>query len=537
MYKQVCFSKEVRDSMLRGVNILSDSVKVTMGPKGRNAVLDKGMGSPLITNDGVSIAKEIELKNKFEDMGAKLVYEVANKTNDIAGDGTTTATVLAQNMIESGFKNIEKGSNPVLMKEGIELACEAVVNYIERNSKKINDLDDILNVASISAGSNKLGQYITEAIKRVGKNGVITIEESDEFDTYVEITEGLSYDKGYISPNMLSNGMTDVKLDNPLILITDKKINSIQEILPVLEMIIEENRGLLIIADDYEQEVISALILNKRNNTFNVIATRTPAFGNTKSEILKDIAVVTGTKLYSKDLYPNVISATKEELGSAKKIKVTKDNTTVINGDGNRKEIENRIKEIEKQIGNCKNDYERKKLEKRLGNINNGIAILKVGGATETEMKEKKLRLEDALNATRSAIKEGIVLGGGVTLVNAYSELSGKLKSENIDIQKGIDIVLNAILEPMKQIAKNAGLDAEEILNEQLKKEKGIGYDAKNNKWVKMIDGGIIDPALVTKTAVLNAASISSLFITTEVGIAVDDENIMEKSFHTMDMF
>ena len=537
MYKKVLFSSEVRESMLKGVNILADSVKVTMGPKGRNAVIDKGIGSPLITNDGVSIAKEIELKDKFEDMGAKLVYEVANKTNDIAGDGTTTATVLAQSMIENGFRNIESGSNPVLMKEGIEFASKAVANYIVENSKKVNNLDDILNVASISAGSNKLGKYIEEAVKKVGRNGVITIEESNEFDTYVEVTEGLNYDKGYISPNMLSEGEIDVKLDNPLILITDKKINSIQEILQVLEIIIEENKCLLIIADDYGQDVISALILNKLNNTFNVIATKTPSFVNNKNEILKDIAIITGAKFYSRDLYPNAINATKEELGSAKKIKVTKDNTTIINGNGSKEKIKTRIKEIETQIEDCKNDYERKKLKERLGNINNGIAILKVGGATETEMKEKKLRLEDALNATKSAIKEGIVIGGGVTLVNAYSKLKGELKNDNTDIQNGIDIVLNAILEPMRQIIKNAGLNVEEILNKQLKSEKGIGYDAKNNKWVKMIDNGIIDPALVTRTAVLNAASISSLFITTEVGIVIDDENGMEKDLTTMDIF
>ncbi len=537
MYKKVLFSKEVREAMLKGVNILADSVKITMGPKGRNAVLDKGMGSPLITNDGVSIAKEIELKNKFENMGAKLVYEVANKTNDIAGDGTTTATVLAQSMIENGLSEIENGVNPVLMKEGIEFASEAIAKYIEDNSKQVNNLEDILNVASISAGSNKLGKYIAEAIKKVGKNGVITIEESNELDTYVEVTEGLSYDKGYISMNMLADGELDIKLDNPLILVTDKKIKSIQEILPTLEMIIEENRELLIIADDYEQEVISTLVLNKMNNTFNVIATKAPLFGNNKREILQDISIMTGAKFYSKDLYPNIINVSKDELGSAKKIKVAKENTTIISGNGDKEKIENRKKEIEKQIKNCKSDYERKKLEERLGSINNGIAILKVGGATETEMKEKKLRLEDALNATKSAIKEGIVLGGGVTLVNAYSKLKSGLKNENKDIQKGIDIVLEAILEPMKQIIKNAGLDVKEIISKQLKSEKGIGYDAKNNKWVRMFEAGIVDPALVTKTALLNAASISALFITTEVGIVIDDENNIEKDFPTMDMF
>ena len=537
MYKKVLFSKDVRDSMLKGVNILADSVKITLGPKGRNAVLDKGLGSPLITNDGVSIAKEIELKNKFEDMGAKLVYEVASKTNDIAGDGTTTATVLAQSMIKNGLIEIDRGINPVLMQEGIKLASEEIAKYIVENAKIIKNMEDILNVASISAGSDKLGQYIADAIEKVGKNGVITIEESNEFDTYLEITEGLNYDKGYISPHMVSEGATDIELDNPLILVTDKKISSIQEILPVLEIIIEENRALLIIADDYEQEFISALILNKMNNTFNVVATKTPSFGNNTRDILQDISILTGAKFYSKDLNFNTMETTINDLGSAKKIRITKDNTTIINGNGNKEQINKRLEKLEQQIKNCKNDYERKKLEERIGSINNGIAIIKVGGVTETEVKEKKLRLEDALNATKSAIKEGIVLGGGVMLVNAYSKLNNKLKNENKDIQKGIDIVMNAILEPMKQIAENAGLDSKEIINKQLNYEYGMGFDAKNNKWVKMIEVGIIDPALVTKTALLNAASISALFITTEVGIVIDSEGETEKEFPTMDMF
>ena len=537
MAKEIKYAKDARQKMLDGVNILTDAVKVTLGPKGRNVVLEKSYGSPTITNDGVTIAKEIELEDRFENMGAKLVYEAANNTNELAGDGTTTATILTQAMIENGLKAVDKGANPVLMREGIDKASKAIADELLKLSHQVKTNDDVKNIATISSGSEEVGSIIADAMAKVGNDGVINVDESRSFETILEMAEGMEYDKGYISPNMLSEGAVDVNLDNPLILITDKKINSIQEILPVLEMIIEENRALLIIADDYEQEVVSALVLNKLNNTFNVIATKTPSFGNNKKEILKDISIMTGAKFYSKDLYPNVINATKDELGSAKKIKVTKDNTTIINGNGNKEQIENRIKEIERQIENCRNDYERKKLEERLGSINNGIAILKVGGATETEMKEKKLRLEDALNATRSAIKEGIVLGGGVTLVNAYSKLKSELKNENEDIQKGIDVVLNAILEPMKQIIKNAGLNVEEIIDKQLKSEKGIGYDAKNNKWVKMIDVGIIDPALVTKTALLNAASISSLFITTEVGIVIDDENTMEKDFPTMDMF
>lgn len=538
MYKKVLFSKEVRESMLKGVNILADSVKVTIGPKGRNAVLDKGFGSPLITNDGVSIAKEVELKDKFEDMGAKLVYEVANKTNDIAGDGTTTATILAQNMIKKGIEEIDKGANPVLMKEGIEYACEEVSKYILDKAKTVNTLDEILNVASISAGNIKLGQYIADAIEKVGKNGIITIEDSNEFETYLLIKEGLCYDKGYVSPYMVSGQEeTEIQLENPRILVTDQKINSMQEILPILEGIIEENKPLLIIAEDYDQELISSLILNKMNNTFNVVATKTPSFGNNKREILQDIAILTGSKFYSKDLNMNITNIKMEELGSANKIIITKDNTTIIDGKGSKEQISNRLKEIKKQIENSKNDYERKKLEERIGNINNGIAVLKVGGATETEVKDKKLRLEDALNATRSALKEGIVFGGGVTLVNAYSSLKNKLKSNNSDIQKGIDIIMNAILEPMRQIAENAGLNSNEIIKKQLNCEYGIGFDAKKCKWVSMLEAGIIDPALVTRTALINAASISALFITTEVGIVIDEEDEKNKDFPTMDMF
>lgn len=537
MYKKVLFSKEVRDSMLKGVNILADAVKVTIGPKGRNAVLDKGFGSPLITNDGVSIAKEVELEEKFEDIGAKLVFEVANKTNDIAGDGTTTATILAQSMIQNGIEKINKGSNPVLMKEGIEYASKEVSKYILENSHPINTIEDVANIAIISAGNEELGGYIAKAIEKVGRNGVITIDDSNSFDTELFLTEGMRYDKGYISPYMVTDNETmTIELENPLIMVTDKKLNSVQEILTILEGIIEANRPLLLIANDFEQELISTLVVNKMNNTFNVVATKAPSFGENKKEILQDISLLTGTKFYSSDLNMNIMDLKMDELGSAKKVKITKDSTTIINGNGDKKLIKSRIHEMKKLISNTTNDYEKKKLEERIGNINNGIAVIKVGGATETEIKEKKLRLEDALNASKAAIKEGIVLGGGVTLVNAYTNLKEKIKSDDVDIQSGIDVVMTAILEPMRQIAKNAGVDDEKIINEQMKTKEGMGFDAKKGKWVNMLEVGIIDPAMVTRSALLNAASISSLFITTEVGIVIIEDDTSKK-FTSLDMY
>ena len=521
MSKEIRFSKDVRDAMLNGVNTLADAVKVTIGPKGRNVVLDKGYGSPLITNDGVSIAKEIELEDAFENMGAKLVYEVANKTNDVAGDGTTTATILAQSMIQNGLKAVEKGANPVLMREGIDYASKEVAKYILDKSHKVETSNDIESVATISSGDKEIGQYIAQAMEKVGRDGVISVDESNNFDTELEVAEGMQYDKGYVSPYMVSDRekMT-IDLDNPFIMVTDQKINTVQEILPILEQVMQSNKPLLLIADDFEQEVISTLVVNKLRGTFNVVATKAPGFGDNQKEILQDIAILTNAKFYSKDLNMNLKDMQMTDLGSAKKIHITKDHTTMIGGAGDKAAIDQRVKEITEQMNNAKQEYDKKNFAERLGKLSNGVAIIKVGGATESELKEKKLRIEDALNATKAAVSEGIVMGGGVTLVNAYVALKNQLKDTNVDKQKGIKVVLDALLAPMGQIAENAGFNSDEIVEQQMKVEDGQGFDAKDGEWVSMFDKGIIDPTKVTRSALLNAASISALFITTEAGVA-----------------
>ena len=527
MSKEIRFSKDVRDAMLNGVNTLADAVKVTIGPKGRNVVLDKGYGSPLITNDGVSIAKEIELEDAFENMGAKLVYEVANKTNDVAGDGTTTATILAQSMIQNGLKAVEKGANPVLMREGIDYASKEVAKYILDKSHKVETSNDIESVATISSGDKEIGQYIAQAMEKVGRDGVISVDESNSFDTELEVAEGMQYDKGYVSPYMVSDRekMT-IDLDNPFIMVTDQKINTVQEILPILEQVMQSNKPLLLIADDFEQEVISTLVVNKLRGTFNVVATKAPGFGDNQKEILQDIAILTNAKFYSKDLNMNLKDMQMTDLGSAKKIHITKDHTTMIGGAGDKAAIDQRIKEITEQMNNAKQEYDKKNFAERLGKLSNGVAIIKVGGATESELKEKKLRIEDALNATKAAVSEGIVMGGGVTLVNAYVALKNQLKDTNVDKQKGIKVVLDALLAPMGQIAENAGFNSDEIVEQQMKVEDGQGFDAKDGEWVSMFDKGIIDPTKVTRSALLNAASISALFITTEAGVApIKEEN------------
>lgn len=521
MSKEIRFSKDVRDAMLNGVNTLANAVKVTIGPKGRNVVLDKGYGSPLITNDGVSIAKEIELEDAFENMGAKLVYEVANKTNDVAGDGTTTATILAQSMIQNGLKAVEKGANPVLMREGIDYASKEVAKYILDKSHKVETSNDIESVATISSGDKEIGQYIAQAMEKVGRDGVISVDESNSFDTELEVAEGMQYDKGYVSPYMVSDRekMT-IDLDNPFIMVTDQKINTVQEILPILEQVMQSNKPLLLIADDFEQEVISTLVVNKLRGTFNVVATKAPGFGDNQKEILQDIAILTNAKFYSKDLNMNLKDMQMTDLGSAKKIHITKDHTTMIGGAGDKAAIDQRVKEITEQMNNAKQEYDKKNFAERLGKLSNGVAIIKVGGATESELKEKKLRIEDALNATKAAVSEGIVMGGGVTLVNAYVALKNQLKDTNVDKQKGIKVVLDALLAPMGQIAENAGFNSDEIVEQQMKVEDGQGFDAKDGEWVSMFDKGIIDPTKVTRSALLNAASISALFITTEAGVA-----------------
>lgn len=521
MAKEVRFSKDARNAMLKGVNTLADAVRVTLGPKGRNVVLEKEYGSPLITNDGVSIAKEIELEDKFENMGAKLVYEVANKTNDTAGDGTTTATILAQSMISNGLRQVEKGTNPVLMREGIEFASKEVANHILNKSRKVETNTDIASVAGISSGNKEIGEIIAKAMDKVGRNGVISVDESNGFDTELEISEGMQFDKGYVSPYMVSNHeKMEAELENAYVLVTDQKINNIQEVLPLLEQVVQANKPLLMIADDVENEVTSTLVVNKFRGTFNVVATKAPGFGDNQKDILNDIAILTGAVFYSKDLNMDLKEMKLEELGCVKKAVITKDNTTLIGGNGDSDKIQARINEIQAQMDNCKSDYDKKRYAERLGKLSNGVAIIKVGAATESELKEKKLRIEDALNATRAAVSEGIVIGGGAALVEAYVALKDELKSDVVDVQKGIKVVMDALLAPIAQIAENAGYNAEDIVDQQKHAEENVGFDAKVGEWVNMFEKGIIDPTKVTRSALLNAASISALFLTTEAGVA-----------------
>ncbi|MBN2504956.1 MAG: chaperonin GroEL [Bacilli bacterium] len=521
MSKEIRYSKDARVSMLKGVDILADAVKVTLGPKGRNVVLDKGYGSPMITNDGVTIAKEIELKDAFENMGAKLVYEAANKTNDVAGDGTTTATVLTQSMIHKGIEHVEKGTNPVLMREGMEKAAKEVAKKLLEKSHKIETDEDVASVATVSSGSEEIGDIIAKAMAKVGRNGVISVDESKGFDTYLEVVEGMQYDKGYISPYMVTDReKMEVSMENAQVLVTDQKITTIKDILPLLEQIVQASKPLLIIADDIENEVLSTLIVNKLRGTFNVVATKAPGFGDNQKEMLTDIATLTGARFIAKDLNQEIKDAKIEDLGVAKKIIVAKDTTTIIDGTGEKQKIEARVAEIRKHIEQSTSEYDKKRLNERLAKLTSGVAIVKVGATTETELKEKKLKIEDALNATKAAVEEGIVIGGGAALVEIYNEIKQSLKSDIVDQQKGINVVVESLLAPIFQIAENSGFDALEIVEEQKKAKKNIGFDAKNGKWVDMFKAGIVDPAKVTRSAILNAASISSLFITTEVGVA-----------------
>ena len=520
MSKEIRFSSDARQSMLKGVNTLADAVSVTLGPKGRNVVLEKSYGSPLITNDGVSIAKEIELEDHFENMGAKLVYEVANNTNDIAGDGTTTATILARDMIVNGMKQVEKGANPVLMREGIERASKAVAEVLLKNSHKVETSRDIASVATISSSNSHIGELIAQAMEKVGRDGIINVDESNSFDDELEVNEGMQYDKGYVSPYFVSDtDKMEVEMDNPLILVTNQKITNLQEILPVLEQVLKANKPLLLIAEDYENEAISSLVLNKLRGAFNVVATKAPGFGDKQKEMLEDIAVLTGAKFYNKDLNMKLSDLTIEDLGTIKKVIVKKDNTTLI-GHSSSEAVNNRVEELKTQLTHTKSDYEMKTLKERIGKLSNGVATIKVGATTEAELKEKKLRIEDALNATKAAVDEGIVVGGGAALVEAYEELKNQVRDTNVDIQKGINVVMNSLFAPLTQIAINAGYDEEEIVSIQKTAEKDFGFDAKTGDWVNMFEAGIIDPTKVTRSALLNAASISALFLTTEAGVA-----------------
>ena len=522
MSKEIRYSNDARKSMLKGVNTLADAVCVTLGPKGRNVVLEKSYGSPLITNDGVTIAKEIELEDKFENMGAKLVYEVANNTNEGAGDGTTTATVLARNMINAGIKAVDNGYNPVLMREGIEYASKEVAKELLKNSRKVETSQDIASVATISSGSKEIGELIAKAMDKVGKDGIINVAESNSFDDVLEVSEGMQYDKGYVSPYMATNrDKMTVEMDNPYILVTNQKINTIQDILPVLEQIVQTNKPLLLIAEDFENEVINTIVLNKLRGTFNVVCTKAPGFGDNQKDVLMDIAALCNATFYNKDLNMKLEDAKIENLGTIKKVIVTKDSTTLVSGTDNNTAVEERVNEIKARIEDKSlSDYDKKKYLERLGKLTNGVATIKVGATTESELKEKKLRIEDALNATKAAVAEGIVIGGGAALVEAYKALKPVLTNENKDVQKGINIVMEALFAPITQIADNSGFNSEDIIDLQKKAEKDHGFDAKTGKWVNMFEKGIIDPTKVTRSALLNAASISALFITTEAGVA-----------------
>jgi chaperonin GroEL len=517
MAKQITYGKAARDNMLKGVDALADTVKLTLGPKGRNVALDRGYGSPIIVNDGVTIAREIELKDKEQNAGAKLVYEVANKTNDVAGDGTTTATLLAQVMIHKGFEAVDKGANPVLVRTGIEKAAKAVSDELLKNSKKISTSSDIAAVAAISAGDDEIGKTIAEAMDKVGKDGVITVDESKGFDTTLEVVQGMQFDKGYISPYMVTDAERMVaELENAYILVTDQKVSNIQDILPMLQSVVEAHRPLLIIADDVDNDVASTLIVNKLRGTFNVVAVKAPEFGDNQKNMLQDIAIMTGSNFYSKDLSMNLKDITINDLGSAKKIKVTKDSTTIIGGAGSKEAIDDRVKDLKGQIEESKSDYDKKNLQKRVAKLSAGVAVIRVGAMTETELKDKKLRLEDAINATAAAVDEGVVAGGGEALMDVYMALKGKLTDKNPDVQKGIDVVLSSLSAPLWQISANAGFEGDDIVEAQKKAKPGECFDAKTGKVVNMIEAGIIDPTKVTRTALNNAASISALFITTE---------------------
>lgn len=517
MAKKITYGKEARDNMLKGVDALADTVKLTLGPKGRNVALDKGYGAPTIVNDGVSIAREIELADKEQNAGAKLVYEVANKTNDVAGDGTTTATVLAQAMIHNGFNAVDKGANPVLVRSGIDKAAKAVSKMLLETSKQITTSSDIASVASISAGDAEIGNIIAEAMDKVGKDGVITVEEGKGFDTTLDVVQGMQFDKGYVSPYMVTDSEKMVaELENAYIMVTDQKVSNIQDILPMLQAVVESHRPLLIIADDIDNDVSSTLIVNKLRGTFNVVAVKAPEFGDNQKNILQDIAIMTGANFYSKDLSMNLKDISINDLGSAKKVRVTKENTTIVDGAGEASMIADRVNELKSQVEETKSDYDKKNLQKRIAKLSAGVAVIRVGALTETEMKDKKLRLEDAINATAAAVQEGVVAGGGIALMNVYKALKNNLKDENTDVQKGIDVVLNSLTAPLYQMSVNAGFDGDEVIDASKIRNDTLGFDSKTGKWVDMLASGIIDPTKVTRTAVINAASISALFITTE---------------------
>ena len=520
MAKEIRFAQESRKALENGVNKLADTVKVTLGPKGRNVILDKKFGSPLITNDGVTIAKEIELEDRFENMGAQLVKEVATKTNDIAGDGTTTATVLAQAIIREGLKNVTAGANPVLIRKGIQKAVEVAVENLKNQSRTIETKESISQVASISAGDEEVGNLIAEAMEIVGKDGVITVEESKTMHTELDAVEGMQFDRGFVSPYMATDvDKMEAVLNDPYILITDKKIGNIQEILPLLEQIVQQGKKLLIIAEDVEGEALATLVVNKLRGTFEIVAVKAPGFGDRRKAMLEDIAILTGGKVISEELGYDLKEATMDMLGRASSVKITKETTTIVDGAGDENEIKSRVNQLKNQIEETTSEFDKEKLMERLAKLAGGVAVIKVGAATEVEMKERKLRIEDALNATRAAVEEGIVAGGGTALVSVIPEVDKLIETLEGEIQLGAKIIRKALEEPLRQIAINAGLEGAVIVDKVIKEDAEIGFDALNEKYVNMIESGIVDPTKVTRSALQNAASIAGVFLTTEAAV------------------
>ena len=518
MAKQIIYGEDARKALMSGVNQLADTVKITLGPKGRNVVLDKKFGSPLITNDGVTIAKEIELEDPFENMGAQLVKEVSTKTNDVAGDGTTTATLLAQALIREGMKNVTAGANPMIVRKGIQKAVDVAVETVKNNSKKVNGSEDIARVATISAADEFIGNLIAEAMEKVTSDGVITVEESKTAETYSEVVEGMMFDRGYVSPYMVTDTekMTAI-IDDAYILITDKKITNIQEILPLLEQVVQSGKKLVIIAEDVEGEALATLILNKLRGTFTCVAVKAPGFGDRRKDMLRDIAILTGGQVITEELGLDLKETTIDQLGRARQVKIEKESTIIVDGAGNSEEIKNRVSQIRAQIENTTSEFDKEKLMERLAKLSGGVAVIKVGAATEVEMKEKKLRIEDALAATKAAVEEGIVSGGGVALINAIPSVEALLSNTDGDEKTGIKIVLNALEEPLRQIALNAGVEGSVIIDNIKRENKiGYGYDARNEKYVDMIAAGIVDPTKVTRSALQNAASVAGMVLTTE---------------------
>ena len=521
MAKQIIFGEDARHALESGVNQLADAVKVTLGPKGRNVVLDKKFGAPLITNDGVTIAKEVELEDPFENMGAQLVKEVATKTNDIAGDGTTTATLLAQALVREGLKNVAAGANPMIVKKGIQKAVNAAVASIEADAKKVNGKQDIARVAAISAADDTIGELIADAMEKVTSDGVITVEESKTAETYSDVVEGMQFDRGYLSPYMVTDTeKMEAVLDDCLILVTDKKISNIQDLLPILEQIVQQGRKLLIIAEDIEGEALTTLVLNKIRGTFVCAAVKAPGFGDRRKEMLQDIAILTGATVVSEEVGMDLKEVGMEVLGQAKQVKVQKENTIIVDGAGNKDEIKNRCGQIRTALENTTSDFDREKLQERLAKLAGGVAVIRVGAATETEMKEMKLRIEDALSATKAAVEEGIISGGGTAYINALPAVEALLEETEGDEKTGVQIVLKALEEPVKQIAKNAGIEGAVIVEKVKSSDKGVGFNALKNEFVNMAEAGIVDPAKVTKSALKNAASVAAMILTTESLVA-----------------